>query len=1003
MTNIKTLLKYIFKDLTRHKVRTSLGITGVMISIGLLAMVLFLSDSISVTFVDYLSIDAGQQDLNINVRHYNGEPINRSNYFNYQPLVEILQNNVDEIGDFIPRMSLWGNVTASKDFDTTELKNETKGVYISGINFTLENKINFGSFVKPGLNELLNLSNLPLYHCAIYYGFNDDIKYAENDTIEIRMKLQHGNESFYRAHNFTIDRIFDYQLKWPIGYRYRPLIVVDTKTLYKIFGNETFSGKCNELILKFRQGVNLYDSRDVGGSENRVKDLAGDIQLLIGINDYFIELPKLKVLGFSEILSVGITIIFVFVSMISMLISGVLINGILKTSVEERIREFGIFRTLGASKKYNLMIVLVQGFILCNFGTILGIILAQLATQFIILPIAGNVVASTIPGLAGNISFSITFLSILISYIIGISVGLIVSISPAIKVMKLQLIESIHPYRKEDVLYKLKKKASINYKLIIVGVILASNGAFVLLVIPRLMINIDFSLLSGTLIALLILFLIGVTLAGLGIIPLILRIFIQFFRMFARKLEPVYKIFIFRYARRNSSTIITFAFTFSFVIFTATAFSFLSDMMSVGANLRYGSDLTIETGGWEDPEESGPFGFGGGGGGFFSTSSNAPISSSEIKLQDNGYSVNPNRILTSDIKDELLKIDGIERVSTVIASPFHLTQIYSEKGKEFTAEIGDYAGLSTQEVSLIGIDEEYSSTIITKYIEFTQGDMQSSFEQLFNEQDEYTCIISEGISGNLDLLLGDVIRMVIQRGDESEILSFKIVGIAASMPGFSREFGRSSMSARMGGVMISQNVYIDIMDIPPIPYLDKVFIKLNMDTLSFSQFIQNQIELEIKTDYNIDVNNLKQRILTQQSYFSIIDIFFTITLDATIVISLFGLLSSSYSTILERKKEIGIIRTLGLKGKEISKLFIIESLIIMLSSGMVGVIVGWSTGLLLSTSLSSMSDLPTVPSFPLFNMILIFIISIIFTLIGMKTLLRKSRKKKIVEIYRETI
>ncbi|MHA1473513.1 MAG: hypothetical protein ACTSQW_10520, partial [Promethearchaeota archaeon] len=72
MSNIKLVFKYAFKDLARHKVRSSLGIIGIMISVGLLALILFLSDSIAVTFVDYLSIDAGQQDLNINVRHYNG-------------------------------------------------------------------------------------------------------------------------------------------------------------------------------------------------------------------------------------------------------------------------------------------------------------------------------------------------------------------------------------------------------------------------------------------------------------------------------------------------------------------------------------------------------------------------------------------------------------------------------------------------------------------------------------------------------------------------------------------------------------------------------------------------------------------------------------------------------------------------------------------------------------------------------------------------------------------
>ena len=999
MTNIKIVFKYALKDFVRHKTRTFIGVLGITISIGLLALILFLSDSIAVTFIDYLSIDAGQQDFNVSVRHYNGEPDNRSNYFSYQPIIETIHSDIDEVESFIPRMSLWGNVNDSKGYETQELANSRSSVIISGIDFELENQLQFGSFLKPDTNELLEISNLALNQCAIYYGLNEEIKYAENDTIEIRMGLWHGDTYYYRVKNFTINRIFDFQLKWPITYTNRPLIVVDINTIYDTFGNTTFNGKCNELILTLKGDELLYDARDIDGTEDRVKKLAGKVQILIGLNEYNIGLPKLDILGYSEMFSVGLTIIFVFVTMISMLISGVLINGILKTSVEERIREFGIFRTLGATKRYSLIIVLVQGLLLCNFGTILGMILAQLLTQYLVLPIAGAVVAESIPGLAGNITFSSTIWSFLIAYIIGLSVGLIVSISPAIKVMKLQLIESIHPYRKEDVLYKLKKKASVNYKLLIVGVILAANGAFVLFVIPRILTTGDAALMSGTLIALLLIFLIGMTLAGLALMPLILRMFIRFFSVFTKKLAPVYRIFIFRYVRRNSSTIITFAFTFSFVIFTSSVFSFLANESVVSANLNLGSDLVIETEGWFEPEEVESFGlFGGEGGDFLSTSVDGLKTS-----QDSDFSVNPNRILTSDFKDELLKIDGIERISSVIASPFQLTQIYSEEGKEFTAEIGDYAGLTTQEISLIGVDEVYPSTINNEYIEFTQGEMKSSFEQLFIEQIVYTCIISEGISLSMDMLLGDIIRMVIQRGDESEIYTFKIVGVAAAMPGFMGEFGRSAASANMGGVMISQETYMSIMDIPPIPYLDKIFIKLNLNAQSSSQFIMNKLKRENENSFDFEIISLQQRITEQELFFTIIAVFFSMTLNATVIICLFGLLSSSYSTIIERKKEIGIVRTLGLKGKEIGRMFTIESLIIMLSSGTVGVIVGWVTSLLLSVSMNLTSGLPNIPVFPLTDMFVIFAISIIFTLIGMKVLLNKSRKKKIVDIYRETM
>ena len=61
--------------------------------------------------------------------------------------------------------------------------------------------------VNPNNDELLDLDELPLDHCAIYYGFNDIIKYSENDTIEIRMQLTHGDITLNQTRNFTIAKI----------------------------------------------------------------------------------------------------------------------------------------------------------------------------------------------------------------------------------------------------------------------------------------------------------------------------------------------------------------------------------------------------------------------------------------------------------------------------------------------------------------------------------------------------------------------------------------------------------------------------------------------------------------------------------------------------------------------------------------------------------------------------------------------------------------------------
>ncbi|MHA1146745.1 MAG: ABC transporter permease [Promethearchaeota archaeon] len=1022
MLNFKLVFSYAFRDLARQKVRTILGVIGVTISVGLLAIVLFISDSISVSFVDYLALDAGNQDMVVTVRHYNGEPENRSSFFEFNPVIDTIKDKTDDIENFIPRMEANGLVNISEGFDTEDTTKLQEDCLISGIDFSLEEKINFGYFIKPDTNDPMKLDSLKVNSCAIYYGFNDLIKYSEGDNILIEMVIAHGDKTIKKTVELKIDAIFDYNLKWQADYRQSNLIVVDIETLYHIFGYTEFKDKCSKLIMTFANADTIYDARDVEGSERIVKSIAEDVQLALGVDGWNVELPKLRILGYSEFITMGITVMFVFVSIIALLIAGILINGILKTSVEERIREFGVFRTLGAHRGFNLAVVLVQGFLLCNFGTLAGIFGAFFGTEYVLIPAAEEYLLGDVMGGQLTLQFSFTIMSFLIAYLMGISVGLIVSISPALKVLRLQLIEAIHPYRHEDTLYHLQKRASINYKLIIVGIILAVNGGFIYFVIPRLLISMNMALMAGTLIAVLLIFLIGLTLAGLGLMPIVLRLTIEIFRPGAKRLMHVIKIFVFRYQRRNSSTIIIFALSFSFVMFTSTIIETQSAQVSVLIKLRFGSDLSMETVGWKDIsewyEDRGMFGGGmgggmgggaGDGGGFFGTSTRTPNYYSikdddNIQLQEetNEFGIDPNRILTTDFKEKLLAIDGIEKVSTVLASPDQLTQIYSSANKRFTAELGDYAGLSSNSITLIGLDDAYPSTINTEYMVFSRGTSEDAFKQILNTTGDYRCIISEAIAVEMNLELGDRIRITIERGDEMENYPFIIVGMATAMPGFAQEFGGSRYRSDEGGVIVSQQTYLDIMDLPSPAWVDKIFIKLRDNTLSVANNIENEIDDLYQNDYDYDLYNLDQMLDRQQEAFSIMNIFFTIILMATVIICLFGLLSSSYSTILERKKEIGIVRTLGLKGREIEKMFIFEALIIMLASGTVGTLVGFSTGWLLASNLNLFTDIPYNPTFPWINFFVIYGVSIAFILFGMRIMLRKARKQKIVEIYRET-
>lgn len=1015
--NFKAILSYSFRDLLRQRLRTVLGVFGIAISITLLTVVLFLSDSISVTFIDYLTTDVGDQDLTISVWHYDTEPEDRTSYFSYGDMSRDIKKNVSEIQYIIPRFELnsWANATFN--YSTTETTNYRSWVRLTAINFTLENEASFGSFLND--SKPIVYEGLDEYHFMATETLTESLKLSPGDEMIFTIQTHDGIKNVEKNVSLTFNGSYDQQLKFPTHYMYST-IIVSLETIYAITAEYDYieEGYCSLLICKFVEGGVIYDIRTVDQTTLNLKAIAEDVQFTIGF-EYEVDLPKLVYIGYSEFFSVALSIIFVFISIISMLIAGILINGILSTSVEERIREFGVFRTLGAHKKFNLSIVLTQGLMLCIIGTTLGVFGAVFGTQIIIAFVNWYWEDIIFTYLTDGIVFSYSIWSIVFAYAIGITVGLIVSIAPAVKVMRLQIVEAINPYRREDVLYHLRKKSSVNYKLIIVGVILAANGGFIYLVIPQMLMSMNISLMVGTLIAILLIFLIGLTLAGLGLMPVILNIVITAFRPFSRKLHHVTKIFVNRFQRRNTNTVIMFSFSFSFVIFVSTMVQTLESQIADLQRFNMGSNLVVRTSAFGSSGGGGllgslgggfggglggglgggmDFDFGGGGGGggfgFFSDSDN-PIDFPRT-AQD---TIDPLSTLTVEFEEKLMTIEGIERTSSVIANPSQLSQIYAEQGKTFAASISDFVGFSGNDISLYGIDENYKSTIFVQDIQWTQGGI-SSFDRLF-ETDQNNCIISEAIAQNLNLRYGEEIRITFTRGDEIEYAPFFIVGISNAMPGFSN-FKSSIMWADGGGVLISQQKYIDYMDIPEPAWVDKIYIKLSENKVAEIDNVESEIEATFGDEYDFGVSNIQSMIEIEAEAFGYINLLFNAILMAVIVICLFGLLSAAYSTILERKKEIAIIRTLGLKGYGVNRMFIIEALIIMISSGMVGVLVGWLTGWLLMSNMNSFTEMPFRGEFPWDSLLLIYGVSTVVTLLGMHYLLRKVRTGNIIEIYRET-
>ena len=90
----------------------------------------------------------------------------------------------------------------------------------------------------------------------------------------------------------------------------------------------------------------------------------------------------------------------------------------------------------------------------------------------------------------------------------------------------------------------------------------------------------------------------------------------------------------------------------------------------------------------------------------------------------------------------------------------------------------------------------------------------------------------------------------------------------------------------------------------------------------------------------------------------------------------------TYISVLERTKEIGILRSVGASKRDVSRVFTAESFIIGLSSGLFGILVSVIFIIPINIILKSFTDIAGLASLPIIGGIVLVLISIILTLIA---------------------
>lgn len=145
---------------------------------------------------------------------------------------------------------------------------------------------------------------------------------------------------------------------------------------------------------------------------------------------------------FIDGITIGLQVLLLFIGALTLGIGGVGVMNIMLVSVDERIREIGLRRALGATKRIIRLQFLTEAMVMMLLGGAVGILLAYvIAAVTPKIPMLGPLFEDTSG--KGDIQLAITPMTVVISSLVLIVIGVLSGLAPAIKASKLDPVEAL--------------------------------------------------------------------------------------------------------------------------------------------------------------------------------------------------------------------------------------------------------------------------------------------------------------------------------------------------------------------------------------------------------------------------------------------------------------------------------------------------------------------------------------------------------------------------------
>lgn len=293
-------------------------------------------------------------------------------------------------------------------------------------------------------------------------------------------------------------------------------------------------------------------------------------------------------------------------------------------------------------------------------------------------------------------------------------------------------------------------------------------------------------------------------------------------------------------------------------------------------------------------------------------------------------------------------------------------------GLENKEEIS-FDDIMNQELKVILNDDYYQKSGDSFY-------PSQDLESLYNNSNSITIKVQAIIRGKQDKEMvtngsgfaytNALTEMVVSKNKESKIVKAQLdkdYNILTSMP-FDESTSKETVLGYLGCDTIPVAIYIY-----PKDFSSKEEITNYLDKYNEGKKIEDTIEY---TDMASMISSLSGSIMDAITV--VLVAFSSISLIVSSI--MIGIIT--YISVLERTKEIGILRALGARSKDIKRVFNAETFIIGLTSGLLGIGIAYLLTFPANAIIENLSGLPNVAKLNINHAIILLLISVFLTVLG---------------------